>query len=176
MGRPWTAVVAHAEQRLGRPLPAGFAERYHEELFAAFARELRAIDGVREALAAIALPRCVASSGTHERIRAALTAAGLLDAFDGAIFSATDVERGKPAPDLFLHAAAQMGAAPERCVVVEDSPAGVQAARAAGMTVLGYAGLAGAAPLEAAGARMFTRMAELPALLTGSAPIRAAGQ
>ena len=165
MGRSWSAVVVRAERRLGRPLPEGFAERYHEELYATFARELHAVDGVREALDAIALPSCVASSGSHERIRAALGAAGLLERFDGRIFSAADVEHGKPAPDLFLYAAARMGFEPRDCIVVEDSPAGVAAGLAAGMTVLGYVALA---PLQ--GVPTFTRMADLPALISGSAP------
>ena len=171
MGRSWSAVVASAEQRLGRALPASFAERYHEELFAAFARELRAVDGVRAALDAIRLPSCVASSGSHERIRAALTAAGLLERFDGRIFSAADVEHGKPAPDLFLHAAARMGFEPGDCLVGEDSPAGVAAGRAAGMTVLGYVALG---PLE--GVPTFASMAQLPALINGCAPRSAAGR
>jgi HAD superfamily hydrolase (TIGR01509 family) len=170
MGRSWPTVVGIAEQRLGRRLPEDFADRYHDELYATFARELAPIAGIHGALEEIGLRRCVASSGSHERIRAALRATGLLDAFEGAIFSASDVEHGKPAPDLFLHAAERMGAAPERCVVVEDSPAGVQAGRAAGMTVLGYAGLTAAEELRAAGARTFERMAELPELINGSAP------
>ena len=86
------------------------------------------------------------------------------------------MEHGKPAPDLFLHAAARMGFEPERCLVVEDSPAGVQAGRAAGMTVLGYAALTDAALLEAEGARAFTAMAELPGLVSGCAPRSGAGR
>ena len=110
----------------------------------------------------------MASSGSHEKIRTSLGTTGLLARFDGRIFSATDVEHGKPAPDLFLHAAASMGFAPADCVVVEDAPAGVAAGRAAGMRVLGYAALTPAAALE--GARVFGSMAELPGLLNGSAP------
>ena len=170
MGRSWATVAAHAAERLGRPLPDDFAEGYHAELYATFARELEPIAGIHAALDRIGVPTCVASSGSHERIRRSLSATGLLERFEGRIFSATDVEHGKPAPDLFLHAAARMGAAPERCVVVEDSPAGVQAGRAAGMTVLGYAGLTDADQLRAVGAETFERMADLPALVTGSAP------
>lgn len=175
MGRSLTAALAEVEQRLGRPLPAGFVAAYYEETFAAFARELEPVAGIHAALDRIALPSCVASSGPHEKIRHSLGLTGLLERFDGRIFSAADVEHGKPAPDLFLHAAATMGAAPERCVVVEDAPAGVQAGRAAGMTVLGYAGFTDAAALSAAGARTFTRMAELPDLVTDCAPRSAAG-
>jgi HAD superfamily hydrolase (TIGR01509 family) len=173
MGRSLSAALAVVEQRLGRALPPGFAEAYYEETFAAFARELEPVAGIHDALDQIALPSCVASSGPHAKIRHSLGLTGLLERFDGRIFSAADVEHGKPAPDLFLHAAATMGAAPERCVVVEDAPAGVQAGRAAGMTVLGYAGLTDADELRAAGARTFERMADLPSLIspaTGSAP------
>jgi HAD superfamily hydrolase (TIGR01509 family) len=176
MGRSLNAALAEVEKRLGRALPAGFVDAYYEETFAAFARELEPVAGIHAALDAIGLPSCVASSGPHEKIRHSLGLTGLLERFEGRIFSAADVEHGKPAPDLFLHAAARMGAAPERCVVVEDAPAGVQAGRAAGMTVLGYAGLTDAALLRAEGARTFTRMAALPALISGSAPRSAAGR
>jgi HAD superfamily hydrolase (TIGR01509 family) len=167
LGRSWASNVAVIEARFGRPLPGGFQPRYQADLFAAFDAELRAVPGVERALDAVAMPTCVASSGTHERIRHTLGLTGLLARFDGRIFSATDVEHGKPAPDLFLHAAASMGAAPERCAVIEDSPAGVQAARAAGMTVLGFAARSDPARLADEGARTFAAMAELPELLAG---------
>ncbi|MFD0593348.1 HAD family hydrolase [Catellatospora coxensis] len=98
------------------------------------------VPGIVEALNAITLPTCVASSGRHDKMRNTLGITGLYERFEGRIFSATEVANGKPAPDLFLHAAARMGADPARCVVVEDSRPGVQAARAAGMRVLAYAG------------------------------------
>jgi HAD superfamily hydrolase (TIGR01509 family) len=134
LGRVRTMAEAH----LGRALPASFEADYHARLFEGFRSGLRAVDGVAEALDAISVPVCVASSGTRERIRLALELTGLLDRFDGRIFSAEDVDRGKPAPDLFLHAAREMGAEPRRCAVVEDSALGVEAARAAGMTAFGY--------------------------------------
>jgi HAD superfamily hydrolase (TIGR01509 family) len=170
MGRSWASCEALIEQRLGRPLPEGFADGYHEELYAALRSEVEPVAGVVAALDAIAAPVCVASSGSHEKIRTSLGTTGLLERFEGRIFSATDVARGKPAPDLFLHAARTCGAAPEHCVVVEDAVAGVQAARAAGMRVLGYAALTSAEALAAEGAEVFTAMAELPALVDGSAP------
>src|SRR4051812_48307541 len=165
MGRPWSSNVEVIEARFGKPLPDGFADRYHEELFTTFDAELHAVPGVEEALDAIEVPTCVASSGTHERIRHTLGLTGLLARFEGRIFSATDVARGKPAPDLFLHAAATLGAAPGRCTVVEDSPAGVQAARAAEMTVLGFAARSDGDRLASGGARVFADMRELPALI-----------
>ena len=168
MGRSWASCESLIEQRLGRPLPEDFADGYHEELYAALRSEVEPVAGVVAALDAIAAPVCVASSGSHEKIRTSLGTTGLLARFEGRIFSATDVEHGKPAPDLFLHAATAMGHEPADCVVVEDSPAGVAAGRAAGMTVLGYAALTPRAELE--GARVFASMAELPALLNGSAP------
>jgi beta-phosphoglucomutase-like phosphatase (HAD superfamily) len=117
------------------------------------------------------VPYCVASSGDHERIRRGLRGAGLLDRFrDAAIFSAEDVVHGKPAPDLFLHAAERMGFEPASTVVVEDSEAGVQAGVAAGMRVLGYApDPAGTAALAAAGAEPFGDMTLLPELLAQKA-------
>ena len=170
MGRSWASCQALIEQRLGRTLPHDFADGYHEELYAALRSEVEPVAGVVAALDAIGTPACVASSGSHEKIRTSLGATGLLERFDGRIFSATEVEHGKPAPDLFLHAARSLGAEPARCVVVEDATAGVQAGRAAGMVVLGYAGLTAPELLAAEGASVFASMAELPALINGSAP------
>jgi beta-phosphoglucomutase-like phosphatase (HAD superfamily) len=173
-GRSWEDGLALIEARLGRPPWPDLRERYRARLFAAFDDRLGAVAGVAQALDAIdaaGLPRCVASSGDHERIRRGLRAGGLLDRFpDAAIFSADDVAHGKPAPDLFLHAAARMGFDPAATAVVEDSPAGVAAGVAAGMTVLGYAAASDAQTLQAAGARTFEDMRELPGLLQVAAP------
>ncbi len=176
MGRSWAACMAIVEERLGHEPPEGFADGYHAALYEAFERELEPVPGIAAALESIDLPSCVASSGAHERIRRALGVTGLLERFEGRILSADDVQHGKPAPDLFLHAAARMGVEPARCVVVEDSPSGVRAGRAAGMTVLGYAGRTPAERLAAEGARTFTAMAELPRLVSGSAPRPGAGR
>jgi HAD superfamily hydrolase (TIGR01509 family) len=168
LGRRFSSVEEVVAQKLGRPAPPELRERYYARLFASFERDgLAPVPGVAEALDAIDLPRCVASSGPHEKIRRALRAAGLADRFpEQAIFSAQDVAHGKPAPDLFLHAAAEMGFDPATTAVVEDSPAGVEAARAAGMVALGYAGRTPAQLLRAAGATtVFTQMGELPGLL-----------
>jgi HAD superfamily hydrolase (TIGR01509 family) len=163
MGRSWKHVEAYTAERRGEPLPEGFRARYLEAMFAAFEEELRPVPGVAAALDAIELPNCVASSASIEKMRFTLGHTGLWSRFEGRIFSATEVEHGKPAPDLFLHAAARMGWEPSDCAVVEDSPAGVEAALAAGMAVFGYAGTTPAERLE--GARVFTDMAELPGLL-----------
>ena len=170
MGRSWKTDQEIIEGRLGRPLPDGWVEEYHAEVIAAFETELEPVAGIAEALDAIDLPWCVASSSDHPRIRAALGACGLLERFDGRIFSSTDVEHGKPAPDLFLHAARECAAEPARCVVVEDAPPGAEAGRRAGMDVLGYAGLTAPELLAAECARVFASMDQLPALLNGSAP------
>ncbi|MET8742332.1 HAD family hydrolase [Streptomyces sp. NPDC004728] len=131
--------------------------------------ELVAVDGIHEALAALALPTCVASSGSHEKMRHTLGHTGLYAHFEGRIFSATEVERGKPAPDLFLHAARRMGVEPAACVVVEDSKYGVQAARSAGMRAFGFAGgLTPAHWLEGPDTVVFDDMRKLPSLLSGS--------
>ncbi len=175
MGRSWKTDQELIEERLGGPLPDGWVDAYHAEVLEAFERDLQPVEGIAKALDAIHEPSCVASSSAHPRIRTALLTTGLLERFEGRIFSATDVPHGKPAPDLFLHAAATLGAAPERCVVVEDAPPGVQAALAAGMTVLAYAGFTDAALLDGAHA-VFTSMAELPALISGFAPRSAAAR
>ncbi|NJQ03799.1 HAD family hydrolase [Streptomyces sp. PLAI1-29] len=152
-------------ERTGRRLPADFDETFHRRVFAEFRRELRPVHGVAEVLAQLTsegVPYCVASSGHHERIRVTHRTTGL-DAYieEGRVFSAQDVGQGKPAPDLFLHAAATMGVAPERCAVVEDSPLGVRAAVAAGMDVYGFTAMTPAAQLTGATA-LFSAMAELP--------------
>lgn len=131
--------IVRIEAERGIRLPADFTERLNRTLFERFETDLRPIEGVRDAILSLPFPRCVASSSIPERIALSLRVTGLSDLFDH-IFSSTQVARGKPAPDLFLHAAKQMNARPEDCVVIEDSVAGVQAATAAGMRVIGFAG------------------------------------
>ncbi|MGV9276510.1 HAD family hydrolase [Streptomyces griseosporeus] len=155
-------------ERTGQRLPEDFDDVFHARVFAAFERELKPVadvEDVLEKLTADGVPYCVASSGSHERIRVGHRTTGLDRWFDeGRIFSSQDVGRGKPAPDLFLHAAERMGVAPERCVVVEDSPLGVQAAVAAGMDVLGFTAMTPAERLQGAG-QLFGSMADLGDLL-----------
>ena len=162
MGRSWASCM----EILGGE-PAGLHEDYRRRIFAAFERELepvagvgRAVDAVRAAGHAV----CVASSGEHDKIRFTLGLTGLLDRFGDRIFSATEVPRGKPAPDLFLHAARSCGHDPADCVVVEDSPLGIAAARAAGMRALGYAGRTDPISLGDSDS-VFTVMSELPSLV-----------
>jgi HAD superfamily hydrolase (TIGR01509 family) len=161
---------AAIEAHLRRKLPDGWAEQIETRYRESFAQALTPVDGVLEALDRITLPTCVASGATHAHLRYTLGLTGLYDRFAGRIFSAEDVANGKPAPDLFLHAAGQMDADPTGCAVVEDSRPGVEAARAAGMRVLAFAG--GLSPAEALAGPdtiVFDDMRELPALLGESA-------
>jgi HAD superfamily hydrolase (TIGR01509 family) len=159
------------ETELGRKLPDDFEAQMKQAALQRYADDLQSIPYVGEAVAAISLPKCVASSGTPEKIRHGLTCAGIYDLLAPNIFSATQVKRGKPAPDLFLYAAEQMRASPERCVVIEDSIPGVTGALAAGMTVLGFHGGSHCRPgyaetLRAAGAAVtFDDMRQLPGLI-----------
>lgn len=164
-GRSMTSVMALATSRHGAPLADDIAERYYLEIKAAFARDGQAVPGVIEALDRITLPACVASSGPHHKMAVTLRHTGLWERFEGRIFSATEVEHGKPAPDLFLHAARSMGFDPASTAVVEDSVPGIQAARAAGMRALAFARDTDAGELAAAGGEPFADMDELPGLL-----------
>ncbi|HKZ15433.1 MAG TPA: HAD family hydrolase [Solirubrobacterales bacterium] len=172
LGLGMPATLRLIEERLGKPLPPGWAEELDEEVEAAFRRELKPVPGIVEALDRITLQTCVASSGSHEKMTLTLGLTGLYERFAGRIFSADEVARGKPDPDLFFFAAERMGVVPERCIVVEDSPFGVAAARAAGMSALGYAADAEPRAVGAlfdAGAIVFTSMADLPGLLEAAA-------
>ncbi|PSM38692.1 hydrolase [Streptomyces dioscori] len=168
MGAAMHRVHDLVEERTGERLPADFDDVFHRRVFAAFERELEAVPGVEEVLeklTADGVPYCVASSGSHERIRVGHRKTGLDRWFGGGrVFSSQDVGRGKPAPDLFLYAAERMGVAPDKCLVVEDSPLGVQAARAAGMDVYGFTAMTPAERLADAD-RLFGEMGELLGLL-----------
>ncbi|GHE75295.1 HAD family hydrolase [Streptomyces vinaceus] len=154
--------------RTGQRLPAEFDATLHARTFAAFERELAPVAGAVDVLGALTaqgVPYCLASSGSHERIRVGHRAAGLDGWFEEEwIFSSQDVGKGKPAPDLFLHAARSMGVEPARCVVIEDSPLGVRAALAAGMDVYGFTAMTPAERLAGA-TGLFGEMKELTGLL-----------
>ena len=161
--RGWsmTSVVDWIRAERDVSLGARFLPDFQESLFRTLRHGVAAMPGADATLASLVQQRCVASSGEPEKMRLSLSLTGLLGWFGSQLFSATQVKRGKPAPDLFLFAAASMGVRPEACVVVEDSVAGVEAAHAAGMRVFGYApeaerlhgqhcrlGAAGALPLH----------------------------
>ncbi len=171
VGRTKEGCIELAKQLLGRKLPDGFVEQWDAALIHALGAEVRAIEGVTEVIRQLRIPYCAASNSTPGRLRLSLNAAGLLPLFVGRLFSAEEVSHPKPAPDLFVHAARRLGAAPARCAVIEDTPTGARAGTAAGMTVFGYAGNAHSniAALEAEGATVFRSMAELPSLLGATA-------
>jgi HAD superfamily hydrolase (TIGR01509 family) len=170
VGRTEAAMRREIEDHLGRDVGDEWAE-FSERYVRAFAEELEPVAGVAGAIDAIhaaGFATCVASSGDLVKIQRNLAKTGLLDRFGDRLFSADDVEHGKPAPDLFLHAADVMGIRPDRTAVVEDSRHGVTAARAAGMWAFAYAG--GVTPAEALAGpatTVFDQMAELPELLSG---------
>lgn len=174
-GTSMPSIMAHIGTDYGIAAPDGFVDAVKADTLRAFDAELKAMAGVAEAAAALSLPTCVASSSDPVRLRHSLGLTGLLPLFEGRIFSSTMVARGKPAPDLFLHAAAVMGAKPEACLVIEDSVPGVAAARAAGMRVVGFTGgghwghdRAGA-DLAAAGAqRIFGDYRQLAGIVAGA--------
>ncbi|MEU3300406.1 HAD family hydrolase [Streptomyces sp. NPDC006678] len=166
VGSSTEVYTAAVEERLGRRLDKDWQRDYEHLYREALTAELTAVDGISEALDRLTAPFCVASNGEHESIRHSLKLTALSERFEGRVFSAADVRNGKPAPDLFLHAARSMGVDPARCAVVEDSRYGVQAARAAGMRSFGYCGgLTPASRLEGPGTVVFDDMRELPRLL-----------
>ncbi|MEO7744221.1 MAG: HAD family hydrolase [Usitatibacter sp.] len=167
IGRSRDTCIEMAGRMRGAALPEDFAATWDAALHAALELEVQPVDGVPEVLRALRIPYCVASNGERGHMRIALTAAGLMPLVAGRLFSAAQVARPKPAPDLFLHAAKSMGAEAGACVVVEDTVTGVKAAAAAGMRVFGYAGGAhtDADALAAHGAEVFRHMRSLPSLL-----------
>jgi HAD superfamily hydrolase (TIGR01509 family) len=174
-GTSMTSIMEHiARDYPGAVVPADFVAAVKAETLGVFDRELRAMAGVAAAVQALDIPTCVASSSDPVRLRHSLTLTGLLPLFDGRLYSSAMVRHGKPAPDLFLHAAAAMRAEPETCLVIEDSVPGVIAARAAGMRVIGFTGgghwghdRAGRDLAEAGAGHIFQDYRQLDALLGG---------
>jgi HAD superfamily hydrolase (TIGR01509 family) len=172
LGRSLANLKTVLRRELGVELSAGQLEEMRERLFEVYHRELKPIPGILETLDKLTIPSCVASSSLPDRIRLSLEVTGLLPRFDPHLFSASMVAKGKPEPDLFLHAAGQMGVAPEACLVIEDSAPGIEAARRAGMTVFGFTGgghAAGPAYRQGLAAlspdALFDDMRELPAMI-----------
>ena len=170
IGRSRDSCIAMAGEMRGEPLPPGFAGAWDDALHEALDREVKPVEGVPEVLRSLTVPFCVASNGEPTHMQKGLRAAGLMPLVAGRLFSAAEVANPKPAPDVYLYAARVMGVDPARCAVVEDTPTGVKAGIAAGMTVFGY--VAGPqsdpATLRALGATPFDRMADLPRLLEGA--------
>lgn len=140
LGRSLKSMSDILHDEYGLAVDATFLEAMRKVLYERFREELQPIDGIAETVDGLGIPHCVASSSQPERIRLSLSVTGLIDRFEPNIFSASMVQNGKPAPDLFLHASAAMGVEPARCVVVEDSPAGILAAKSAGMRVVAFTG------------------------------------
>lgn len=166
VGRSHEHFIKVVEEHIGYKLPDSWEDSYQHLYREAMHRELRPVAGIVDALNLIETPSCVASNGTHEKMRFTLGLTGLLTRFEGRIFSASEVALGKPAPDLFIHASSTLGHKASDCVVVEDSVAGVQAAIAANMNVIAYAG--GVTPrkqLEAFDVMLIDDMSELPQCL-----------
>jgi HAD superfamily hydrolase (TIGR01509 family) len=134
------ALAEMIRRRFGRPLPEGFMQATRAKIMSAFTDELRAIEGISELLLSLTTRLCVASNSHLDRVRHSLEVTGLLQFFEPHVFSAIMVERGKPAPDLFLFAAQQLNVSPADCLVIEDSVHGITAAQAAGMEVVGFCG------------------------------------
>lgn len=163
-------MIRTLEEEWGRALPADYGDRVAARIRLDYRHSLAATAGIAELIDRLAIPVCVASSGSPDQIRLALSLTGLLDRFGSRIHSAQSVGRGKPAPDLFLYAAGCSGVAPQRTIVVEDSLAGVEAAIAAGMTAIGFCGGGHCRPGH--GARLLALGA---AVITADAPALAAG-
>nr|MCU0801830.1 HAD family hydrolase [Paracoccaceae bacterium] len=171
LGRSYPTVLREVRETFGVTLPDRFEADYRARLLQAFQTDLRIMPGVAQALGALPLPYCLATSSSPERLATSLALVGLTAAFAGRSFTASEVARGKPAPDLFLHAAARMGVAPARCLVIEDSLTGIRAGLAAGMQVWRFTGgshLRGldlTPPPDASPHRSFDDFARLTALL-----------
>jgi HAD superfamily hydrolase (TIGR01509 family) len=176
LGRSAREARFEVEAEMGRTLPDDYTAQLKATIDQVFGAKLQPIPHIAETLTKLTQRICVASSGTPTRIRSSLGTTQLIHYFGEHLFSALQVDRGKPAPDLFLFAAAQMGVAPERCVVIEDSIPGVTAGVAAGMTVFGYHGGSHCSPASAEGLRavgatlVFDDMRQLPGLIAAVAP------
>jgi HAD superfamily hydrolase (TIGR01509 family) len=176
LGRSYPTVLREVRETFGVILPDHFEADYRARLLAAFAADLRIMPGVGDAIASLTVPYCLATSSSPERLAHSLGLVGLDRLFAGRTFTASRVARGKPAPDLFLLAAAEMGASPDRCLVIEDSETGVRAGLAAGMEVWRFTGgshLLGldlTPPVDATPHLTFDCFDDFPALFTQKAP------
>ena len=138
LGKRFSEIIAEIEKTVGRALPVSFGDHFQARTLDRFRQSLLPIAGVREFIARFDhVPRCIASSSSPDRLALCLEVLNMTSLFDGRVFSASNVERGKPYPDIFLHASASIGIPANDCIVIEDSPSGVRAATAAGCRVVG---------------------------------------
>jgi HAD superfamily hydrolase (TIGR01509 family) len=168
VGLSMASVLTKLSAVAPRPLPDDFLAQVQAETFARFRKNLKPVAGIHQAITTISaqgFKTCVASSGSYDKMALTLGLTGLDQFFADRVFSAQDVVRGKPAPDLFLHAAAKMNVLPAHAIVVEDSGPGIQAAMSAAMIALVYAPHNTGPALTALGARVFSDMAQLPDLV-----------
>ena len=155
VGRSAKQCIETVTDLLGHPPPADIQHRYEQEINTALRTSVTAVEGIRDVLEGLQLPYCVASGGSYEKMQTTLGKTGLLPFLEGKLFSTSDVKQGKPQPDIFLHAAELMGVTdPEKCLVIEDSPPGIQGGIHAGMTVFGYAECMNPHTLQQAGAHL----------------------
>ncbi|GAB5553563.1 MAG: HAD family hydrolase [Saprospiraceae bacterium] len=164
-GKSLKSAFDDIEQHLGRNLPASFEKEYRQRTYEAFKTQIQPVKGIHEVINALSVPFCVASSGPLEKIKLNLKTTELLDKFEGRIFSSYEIGSWKPDPGIFEYAAAKMGFKPEECVVIEDSVAGVQAAKKGGFDVFGFGNQRTYAALEEEGAQVFFKMENLLGLL-----------
>ena len=161
-GNSMSGVIQIIQSHTSQPVPANFEQEYRKTSFERFTNELKAVEGIPTLIQQLPIPYCVASSGPVKKIRHNLNIIGLLSHFEGRIYSCYDLQKWKPDPAIYLHAASEMGFAPEDCIVVEDSLLGVQAGVAAGCRVYAYATHAhNTKELEEAGATLFYDMMDL---------------
>jgi HAD superfamily hydrolase (TIGR01509 family) len=168
LGDTFSNIIRRVEDQLGHPVPAEWPARSQANLLAALEREVRPVPGVQiaiDALVAAGVTLAVGSQGSHQKMKLTLGVTGLLPYFEGRVFSASQVARPKPAPDLFLLAAETLGFSPSQTVVIEDSTRGVKAALAAGMRILGYTASVGRDAIIAAGAEPIDDLSLVPAML-----------
>ena len=165
LGKSWDYCLRIVRERFNKQPPHSLYEIYMEKMFAKFEEKLTPIESIEYALDNLPYPKCVASSGPHIKINKTLSITGLLHRFGENVYSANDVKEGKPAPDLFLHAAMQMGADPKNTLVIEDSIADIQAAYKAKMTPLAFCPTKTNPAIEETNSIVFNNMTELPALV-----------
>lgn len=168
IGTSTPVCLARVAELVKRPLPTDFFAQFARRTRLAFEAGLKAVPGVEDVLDSILVPYCVASNGDHAKVNFTLDHTGLLGRFEGRIFTAEDVERPKPAPDLFLHAARTLGADPKSTTVIEDTPTGIAAAKSAGMRAVGFAAMIPADRLQAAGADAIANTMKELLLLLGA--------
>lgn len=165
LGKSLEFCFEYIAELANKKLPDTFEEEFRDRTFEAFQKELQPIKGIHELLVKIKVPIAVASNGPADKIRLNLTATHLIDQFEGAIFSAYDINSWKPNPALYLHAAKTMGFEVKDCVVIEDSPAGVQAALAGGFAVFGFTNDFNRDALQQMNIPLFDDMSQLYSLL-----------